>query len=159
MITQKTRHWIGTLMLVAFIVIVTPSLVAWRMQSTTTSITQRFTSPLAAVSTQQDLQLTSTQRNQIETLEKQYREQLREQCARHCSARMQLGKSLQNGDVEEQKLTALGREAGNAYAKAEEITTEHMARVCKVLNPDQKNILLKKVGDHIAATCPGEFLQ
>ncbi len=159
MITEKARHWIGTLMLVLFIILVTPSLVVWRMQSATTSMTQRFTSPLAAVSTQDDLKLTDSQKRQIETLEKEYREKLGEQCKRHCSARMELGTQLQDGQVDEKHLLELGRAAGDAYARAEVATVEHMAKVCTVLNPDQKKILLKKVGAHIAATCPKEFLQ
>lgn len=159
MITQKIRHWIGALLLITFILIVTPLLVAWRMQSVTTLVTQRFTSPLAGVSTQVDLKLSDAQKKQIETLEKEYRDKLGEQCVRHCSARMEIGSQLQTGQIEEQRLMELGHQAGDAYARAEVATIEHMTKVCSVLDPGQKKILLQKIGRHIAATCPNEFLQ
>lgn len=159
MITQRTRHWIGSFMLIAILVIVTPSLVAWRLQSVTASMTQRFASPLASVSTHEDLKLSDAQKTQIAQLEREYRDELREQCSRHCSARMKIGTGLQHGQIDEGQLMKQGREAGEAYARAEEITVAHMIRVCDVLNPEQQKILLKKIGDHIAATCPGEFLQ
>jgi len=158
-LTQRAKHWISGAVLLLVLLLAFPWLIAWRMQTAATAMSRQMTSPLASISILEELALTADQKKQIQQLEDSYRSEMRKFCGQHCSARMKIGEMLQSGKVDSKDLPSWGKEAGNAYSGAEQATIQHLVRVCEVLSPGQKEILLKKVADHIAATCPKEFMQ
>jgi Spy/CpxP family protein refolding chaperone len=155
---NTTRKWItGSLILIGLLV-VAPWLIGWRMESVTRQITQEMATPLAKVSFDKELKLNADQIAKITDLESSYTEWMSQCCARHCTARMKIGKLLEENPGDLSSLNELGKEVGEAYANAEKATMEHVIRVCEILTPEQKAIFLKKIGRNIAATCPAPFV-
>jgi hypothetical protein len=153
------RKWItGSLILIGLLV-AAPWLIGWRMESVTRQITQEMSTPLVKVSLDKELGLSPDQITKIAELESSYTEWMSQCCERHCTARMKIGKLLEENPGDLSSLNGLGKEVGEAYANAESATMEHVIRVCEILTPEQKAIFLKKIGRNISATCPASFVK
>ena len=153
------KKWIGGITALILFTATVFLLMGWRMHSMTMAMSQQVSSPLYGASVYQKLQLTDDQKKEIQTLEKEYQKKVSIFCGRHCSARLKIGQLLQAGETDEKSLLPLAQEVGSAYAECENLTLQHVAKICALLNPQQKTVFLKGVSDHIAATCPKQFMQ
>ena len=157
--TSSNKKWISGILVLMLFAVAVFLLMGWRMQAITTAMSQQITSPLYGTSVYQKLQLTDDQKNQIQALEKEYQKKISVYCGRHCSARLKIGQLLQAGQTDEKSLLPFAKEVGDAYAECENLTLQHVSQICSLLNPQQKAAFLKEVSDHIAATCPKQFMQ
>ena len=153
------RKWFAGSLILIGLILLTPWLIGWRMQTAARKITQQMSAPLAKISLEKDLHLTQEQISKITSLEKSYADEMSLHCERHCSARLKIGKILEQNPSDLSSLQPLGTEVGEAYANAEQATMQHIARVCEILTPEQKARFLKKIAGNIAATCPDPFIK
>ncbi|MBI4028321.1 MAG: Spy/CpxP family protein refolding chaperone [Verrucomicrobia bacterium] len=158
-LTPTVKKWIGGFVVLTLLLIVFPTVIAWRMQCVATAMTREISAPLADVSAQADLRLTKEQKSQIRGLEEKYQKEVCALCERHCAAKLKIGELLQAGRADDPLLLQLGREVGEAYSASEEATLRHVLAVCAILTPEQKTVFLKKVAGSISATCPKEFVR
>ena len=157
--TLLTKKWIGGILLLGLIAGIASMLMGWRAQEIRVMMGQQISSPVIGISMYQELQLSDVQKKQIQALEKEYQKTLSALCERHCSAKLRIGVLLQSGKTDEKSLLPLAQEVGRAYSECEQATLRHVAQICDLLTSQQKTIFLKQIADHIAATCPKEFIK
>jgi Spy/CpxP family protein refolding chaperone len=152
------KKWItGSILLIALVGI-TPWIVGWRMQCVAQRISHDM-SPLATASTDSELKLTPTQKEQIAKLEEKYTHAMRAYCTQHCSAKLKIGQALEKDPLDQGALLLLGKQVGDAYSASEQDTLKLTYEISQILTPEQKTVFLKKISQRISASCPKEFIQ
>lgn len=159
MLNNNARKWITGSFILVCLLLLTPWLIGWRMQTVSRQISQDMSAPLAKVSLDRELNLTEDQKSQIISLETSYGIVMSGCCERHCTARMKIGKLLEENPGDLSSLNDLGKEVGEAYSNAEQATMQHVIRICEILTPEQKTVFLNKIGKNISATCPEPFVK
>lgn len=143
-----TRKWIVGVLVLALVAAVS----SWWIARHEEALCRRA-GPCDTFSPAPDLGLTPDQSREIALLERAYRAQVQELCAKHCAARARVARHLAVPNPPRQPLLSCAKEAGEAYSDLEMATLRHVLEVGDRLTPDQRARYFASMAGCLGAQC------
>lgn len=99
------------------------------------------------------MELTSDQRLQVSTLEREFLARKKDSCGVLCEKRAQLIQMLKKSDPDRAALYTLTEEIGREQVALEKATLEHLLAVARILEPAQRERLVDGVAEQLRSAC------